>query len=831
MADIPEKYILFNDQLTKNISVIVKIAGVPDLLSNRPIYTTIRYGDPHINYGDPDLVYGGLRRRDDVKDYLSLDGSSMIISQMIEPEKGKGSVSQFSLSFVDVNGYMTNLISPGAVIPDILGAQVSIFLGYEQISYPEDFFQVFRGYVTKVNSKSGMVTLGISDPSVKRRTTLFYTPSVNLTAPIPDAVATTINLNTGDFNQKILGPNGTYDPAITLYIQVGDEVIDYTAAIVTPTQMIGVTRGARGTIAIAHASTEQVQSRVQIADAAITMALKLMLSGWDGYFQSDVPLSSIYYSLDVTIGSVPGGYALGSNVDAVRDYNLSVGDYVTVTGASNSPNNVTLAKVIRFQDVLGESNRMIVTDNLATVLENTTSALIAFRSQFDTYPTNCGLRMSPPDVDVERHLYEQRTFLNAPNCSYRFYITDQKDGKDFIESQIYLPMGAYAITRFGLLSVGLTKPPLADQNLIILSIDNLKNVENITPERSATNRKFYNIISYDFDFDDQGNPTTSLRKIDSDSVNIIGLSGTLPVVAEGARSDLGAASLFDKRSQLMLTRFRNGAVYFDVEPLWTQANQIQSGDVVVVKDNGKLQLSNFATGGRDLGVQLYEVVNRQLDAKTGSAKLSLVNGVGAEATDRFGTIGPSSLTTTGSTTTRLKFVDSFGAVFPGNEQKKWTTYIGELVRVHANDWSFSEEVTLIGFDPFDRYTMIVDPPLSVPPPAGYVIDQPYYSDSADPTVNQLFKLINDSWSPRVTITSGTSVTQFDVGAGDIGKFFVDGFVSVHNDDFTMLSPDRVITDITGTTITVGATLNFVPASGYKVDLIGFPDHGSSYRWI
>src|SRR5882724_3848479 len=118
MVDVPANYLLFNEELTKNISLVVKIDGVPDLLTNRPIFKKVRYGDPDIHYGDPGLVYGGLTRVPNVKDYLSLDGSSITISQLIEPERGKGSVSQFSLSFVDVGQYMSNLIAPGNVIPD-----------------------------------------------------------------------------------------------------------------------------------------------------------------------------------------------------------------------------------------------------------------------------------------------------------------------------------------------------------------------------------------------------------------------------------------------------------------------------------------------------------------------------------------------------------------------------------------------------------------------------------------------------------------------------------------------------------------------------------------
>src|SRR6185437_3037206 len=128
-----QNFLNFNALQTKNVVIVVDIPGL-DIISNTVVYTKIRYGDP-IHYGDAGLVYGGLRLYGTPggrgqKNLLSLDGS-LTIYQTLEPEQGRGAISTISLSFVDVANYMTQATSPGVIIPDILGAPVRVWLGYQ----------------------------------------------------------------------------------------------------------------------------------------------------------------------------------------------------------------------------------------------------------------------------------------------------------------------------------------------------------------------------------------------------------------------------------------------------------------------------------------------------------------------------------------------------------------------------------------------------------------------------------------------------------------------------------------------------------------------------
>lgn len=820
----PSQYTLFNNLTTKNVALVVKIDGVPDLLTSRPIFARVRYGDD-ILYGGG-YVYGGLRPISGVRDILSLDGSSLSISQKIEPEKGKGSITIMSLGFIDKDQYMTRLFSPGVIVPEILGREIRVFLGYEEISYPEDYFQLFRGYVSGVTIQAGLATIQLSDPGLKKKQRLFFTAKTATTAPV-DAVVTSIPVaSTTDFHRQILGPNAAYDPAITTFIKVEDEIMQYGPAGIPGPTSFTVTRGARSTVAASHDTDADVSAIVVIQDHAIDMVLKLYMSGWGGYWKTAVPVISILKSTDPLLGDIPGALVLPQNIDAKAEYGLSDGDYVSITGG---PNNGITGQIVRFQDLFDQPNRMIIIDQ-TVLLDEPSSATLSFRSQYDTYPVTCGLKLTPVDIDTDRHVFYQTTFLNQDENAYRFFLDAQVTGKDFIEDQVYLPIGAYSVTRNGRLSMGISRPPIADQTLVFLTEDNVLNPQNIAPLRALNNRKFFNEIRFEYDYTDAGKSTSVLRFLDTDSLNEIGVSTELPIISKGARTDLGIEPFFNRRADLLLSRFKRGTVQIKLKVNYQAANLIEAGDIVAIKDNATLQISNWATGQRDLQTQLYEVVDRTLNIKDGNGELMLIAGLGGQADDRYATISPSSQIVSGSTATEIIIQDSYGPAFVGDEQRKWTDYIGEKVFVHDEDYTVTEETTLLGFDTINRYKMLVSG-LSFSPPAGYIVDIPYYPTDVDPSVNLIYKLIHCFTDPQVDVVTGVSAFAFTVSAGDIGKFFVTAAVRVHNDDFSIDSGDVKVTDVTGVTVTVGTTLGFTPSVGQRVDLIGFADSGGAYRYI
>ncbi len=840
-------FLNLNNQNSKAINIVVDIDGLP-LLSSSSIYRTAVYGDP-IYYGDAGLVYDGLTpigttsTERQMKVLLMMDGGAITISQRLEPEQGRGSISTLTMSFLDKDGYMTEAVSSGPIVDEILGRQVKVWFGYANSAWPKDYFVVWRGRVGQVTANPGKITMQFVDPNVVRRQQVFYCGQTTLSSDIDNAVSTVVVGANGNFFEKITGPNGSYDGAVRLFIKIDDEFIEYQQSGAESTgfgsnQFLNVARGvspvsnmATPSVAASHTAGATVDGYIMLNDHAMSMALKLMLSGWNGPFLSSQVIHSFVITDD--IGGAPAlitnGIVLAQDVDAVRDLGITIGDYITITGASVGGNNVTCI-VTGFNDLTDQPNRVILTDHTFSN-EDPSAAVIAVRSQYDVYPILAGCQLPGWEVDVATFQFYKNTYLNNVDNTFQFLLSAPESGKTFIESELLLPLGAYSLTRQGKISMGLTKPTIADQRSQILDISNILQPENIQLQRGLNNRKFFNEIDWEFDCDENNDPTSRRSAVNADSINAVGISSVMPIKSRGARTSLGFLNIVVGRETYLFNRYARGSVLLDLKTTLKVGNQIEVGDIVMLTDNGDLQLPNFTDGTRDFGVQLLEVINRDLDLKTGICSIQLEGGVGALPTDRYGTIAPSSLLIAGCTSSRILITESFGSLFPSNEQKKWESYIGLKVRVHSTDYLRDETTVFTGLDPANNHAMLLFPALSFTPDAGMVVDLAQYPTNTDATDQTLTKLIHTYVDPTVAVVSGSSQTVFTVGGGDIAKFAVGQMVLLHNATYSLLSPEAEILSIVSNTITVDTALGFVPDAAFKVELIGFADGGRPYRMV
>lgn len=838
----PAKFLVYNSLNSKNLVVIVDIEGL-DLFTTTNASRYLQYGDPYV-YGDP-ITYGqvlvpvGIRGGErQQRNLLSLDGGSFTISQKLEPEQGRGSISSISLSFIDKDGYMTMATASGPIVDEILGKQIRVWIGYEETAFPDDYFVVWRGRVGQVMLDNTKCTMQFVDPNVVRRQQIFYTSQTVLDGSINDSTTTIPVVSNGDFYEKILKPDGvTYDEDIRVFIKIDDEYIEYQqigseATGFGSNQFLNVVRGAEPdiplatpSVAAAHDSDSTVDSYVQISGKAMDMALKLMMSGWDGPYTTDQEIVKLE-SNEIT---------LPVNTDGIRDLGIIVGDYFEVSGDANPANNIS-GIVTGFSDLPGQNNRVIQTDQTFLVSDPSV-ATISIRSQYDVWPVSCGCRLPGWEVDLSQFIYYENTFLSADSNSYRFLISAEEAGKTFIENQILLPVGAYSLTRQGKISVGITKPPIADQRTQILNLSNVVDPQTIQVQRGVNNRKFFNEVDWTYDFDDSGAENSSFKSLDTDSLNIIGILSVLPITATGGRTDLGFEAVIANRTDSLLNRYKRGSVLINIKTTIGVGNQIEVGDIIVIDDSGQLKIPNFSTGERNIGIQLYEVINRTLDFANSQTMLQVEGGTGAQVTDRYGTISPSSKLTADSTVDQLIIKGSFGEVFPGQEYLKWQSYIGLKVRVHTPDYSDEDTVTFMGFDPGNQFAMNIQPPLSFTPAVDDVVDICEYPDNADETDQQMYKLIHAFLDPSVDIVSGATAFTFDVGAGDVSKFHVGFPIIVHNVDYSIVSPETTVASVAGTTITVTDSLGFTPAAGQLAEFLGFPDAdidinaGQPYRLV
>jgi len=288
-------------------------------------------------------------------------------------------------------------------------------------------------------------------------------------------------------------------------VRIEDEVLAYTGR--SGTGLTGVSRGALGTVAAAHDAAKEAQSLYHLTGDAMTLALKIMLSGWNGYFAEDVQVTSVEY---ITASLSVSNAIYFDGVDVEEEYGLVPGDYVTLTGTDGGSNDFTLEQISEI--VPTENGSYIVVSGVTLAEENPTSGLVSFRSQYDTLGQ--GLRLKPADVDVAAHEYVRNTYLSA--FDLEFWIDDIPNSKDWIERELYLPAACFSIFRKGRSSVGIHVGPLTSSNITELNRDNVTNAQALKLSRSLTSN-FTNTVKYHFDYDPIEDKFEAIRTYESAS--------------------------------------------------------------------------------------------------------------------------------------------------------------------------------------------------------------------------------------------------------------------------------------------------------------------------
>lgn len=827
--EISDRALLESRKARIEPQLVLEIEGVTTLFGAIEISRLIRVGDPGLVIGDSWKI-GGVTPVEDQAQIISFEaGSSTSISQQLQPEKGSvSSVTSVQVALIDKNLIASRLISPGIVVDDILGKKAILWMGFKGTAFKDDYVPIMAGIIDDIDSGAGNVKLNISSPEQLKRQSLF-TP-VNLTA----TGSVDISQTTIDFEDASLlmvptpGPLGDLDPAITFFVKIDDEFIQYTG--VSGNSITGCTRGALATIAAVHTVSSDpltAVSLLQIQDTSIDIALKLMLSGVNDYYTTDVKVSQYLHPDPFTL--IPNSVYF-DNIDLNRDFGTVEGDFITLASAINGANNCTMAKIDQIVVVDGGSYAVI--HGVSFVDEPDTTATASFRSQYDTL--GYGLGMTPDQVDVAEHVFWRNTLLAS--YSYRFVIQDVIQGKDFLDKEVYLPIGAFSLPRKGRCSMGYHVGPIIREKLRVINRGNIKDPDKIRLRRTI-NKNFYNVITYQFEeVALTKNFVTGFIQYADDSQTRIPVGNkALQIVSKGMRRALDGEAIAESVSLRYLGRYKFGAEFFEtVGLLFRDGYPLEPGDVVLL-DATQLNITNTVDGTRNKAPKIFTVLNKSLDLKTGDVKLALTD-TNFDDTERYGAISPSSLIVSG-TTTKLVIEDSFGAIFPGNESLKWADYVGLDIIVHSPDWSFAETVTFIGIDPGNKYRLLIDPatPLSVAPLAGYIIDIADYPDNTDKLDQAQYKAVHSYMGSTVAIATSLGPTTFLVSPGDESKFSIGSSVRVHNADFSLDSNEVLgdheltIVDIAGNVITVSENMGFTPSSGFVAEGMNFPDGGRTYR--
>lgn len=720
-----------------------------------------------------------------------------------------------------------------AVIQDLTWYQQGAFSGIAEVRYINT---PFIGDNANVSVSGNLITVSIDSGVTKaktiRETIINSIQASSIAIPVitgnKDAVQVTQAItqltigNTVDV-ENVGGFLLPVSPIFRTYLRINDEIMEYTGIDTVNNRFTGVTRHVLNSLGDNHKLDDSVSSFYKLGDDtessnAIDLALQVMISGSEQNYISGLSALKFY---DFGTGLTYPNALMAMNVDLKRDYNIQVGDLITVTGATNAGNNIS--STIEDYEVTDIGTIIYVT-GASFVTESGTAAQLALESKYNTLPDGCGF--TPFQVDIDRFKVLQTRFPSSI-ANYEIYLKDTVKPKDFINVDLFLPSALYSIPRQGKASVGISAPPLYEGDSKILNVDTVKNLNKLKTTRSV-NKYFYNAVIFKYNEDSVDDRLLSGNIIYSaDSQNRIN-SPNKPytIKAKGLRPSATNDSLIERNCKRLLQRYQFAAEIIPIEPDFKTGYSMEVGDSVVFGD-GVIQLSDSQTGTRDFKPRVFEVVNKEFDWRAGTIKVNIVD-TNFSSGVRYGVWSPASQVVSGSTTTKIKIQNSYGSA---SEKDKWTPYINKTIRVRSADYSYSENVKLLGFDTADEHKMVVST-ISVAPFAGYIVDVPMYDD-LNSGLDSIYKAAHVFWTPTGTVLSGASATSFTLNSGQGTLFFANCVIRVHSADYSRDSGNTGIkvTSIVGDVVTCNS-LGFTPLAGDIVELIGFvSDNGNPYVWL
>ena len=794
-------------------SLVLEIDGYPNVFTISTLQKYTRVGDVGL-YVDGNWVIGEtLSDKVDARNYISMDGTSNAINQQLQQDKGGAtSVTSLQISLIDYNQDITRLISPSVELTDILGREAFVYLGFADNAFPEDYIVLFVGIIDEVTA-GGNIVLNIANPEQKKRQEIFISVETELTASIDNSVTTIPVLDTSNFLLPVTD-------IFTTYVKIDDEIIRYTGK--TSTTLTGCTRAQFDTIAVAHDDEASAASWYRLQGQPTDLALQIMLSGPEEYYREDITVSNFVRSAS---GTDTANSLFFAGVDVVKKHGLTVGDYITTTGASNGANNFTLRQISLIEVTLDGS--VVTVDGAALVLEIVTAALAKFKSQHNILPD--GLEMGSHQVDVDEFNRVQ-TLFSSSLPEYDFYLTSSMSGKEFIDKELLYPANLFTLPKRGRVSLGFVSPPLAVADLVALTADNLTDPDKIKSTRSV-GKYFYNTVVYKYNYDavETDKALTGYILVDEDSKTQIPVgTKAIKIESKGFRNNAETGAILSINARRLLSKYKIAAEIFKVSGFYGDTFNIDVGDVVLFGDES-MPLVDSKFGVRGLKPRLCEVVDKRMDIKSGKVDLTIVD-TSYLIDGRYGIFSPSSIIGTGSTTSAIVITDSYGTAAPEIEKSKWIPYIGMNLLIRNIDWSTTYDSTLLGFDPSDPYTMLIST-IGGAPTAGMIVDIAQYPSSTNADLNRVYKNVFVFSDPSVDVTAGVSDTEFTIGAGDVSKFLVGAQIMLHNEDWSVTSPEVRVAEINGSNIVVNTGLGFTPTSVFNVELIGFKDGGNAYRYL
>lgn len=742
---LTEKARIEADKINKEPQIVLEINGLDTKFGAVSLKKYVRIGDDNLFIGN-DWVIGGFNEVEDSSPYITFSkGTSTRLQQSIDQDKGEtSSITSMSITVIDKNQEVSALLKRDTTQTptfDLLGREVTVWYGFKESGWKEDYIVIFRGVIESTKASAGFVTFNLNAADKIIDSELF--PKVELeTSASFSASASAINVTPVALLDNLIDPStpGFFGAptGFNLYAQLEDEIIKVNS--IGASGFTSISRAQLGTTAASGTSGVNVSCFYEIQGAPMDIVKRLLMCVQtedpaeigNRYVNAATGFITSIRRITTDREEINGLYFQGINL--VEEYGARVGDLVTLDNP-DEPLNDFSSKQIGDIEITEDGSTIIYvveefTDTPLELVEQIDcSNTVLLLANFDSGRWAVGLGMSPKLLDLDQIDKMQNRFFSSTLLS--FYIKDTMNVREFIEQKLFKPLSLYRIPRKGRFSVKYHFPPLPDEPVPVLNADNVVNPASISIERS-TSKNFYNtvIIRYNEDvLEDKFN--SGYITINEDSKNEIAVgTKAFTIDAPGFRTDKivdgsqtngenYAATAADRR----LKKYAFGAEYIrGMKVNFKTGFALEIGDIVNV-DLTALKITDIKSGTRAGDARLFEIENKTLNLQTGEIEIDLVD-TNFNLDARYALMSPASKIKTGLSQSQFVIKPSASQTpqFGANEWRKWNTKIGASVRIRSNDFSVcgvgtiqsvqSNTVTLssnLGFTPSEDYWMELSP--------------------------------------------------------------------------------------------------------------------------
>jgi hypothetical protein len=882
------------ENIEKQPQIILKIDGIDEIFGCVIVEVIARYDEDDLYYDQPSLYYDGFAPSKDGRDWVNAQKSTNSISQQVEPDKASNSsTSSMVFEIIDKGGRMSEIISPEFELPEILGRKATAYYMLRNTGFSIDAIVLMYGTIEEVLSIPTSVRITVNHPqnllrqevanpwTAKLINYLHYRSSTILnkllilqrdingpyiTVNILNDVSEFISVVGLVVNVHIEGGVSTWDDIASLINKdsitaplieaesLVDEIASMGSTVTFDSNYIDVDN--LDSIIEENADTSfknyfKIEDEIIKIDSIdfnlkrIYFTLRSQLnSNLPKEYEPDTEISSFYtlqgnaidLSLKLMLSKCPDiqeetcqayGYVneIGFIKNAIYFYKINIkeifglvaDDFITVDTL------FTNRKIVSFGTVYDSS--YIIVDGADIGYNLSTSLLVTFKTQYDTLPLGGGL--NPVHVDIQQYKDIRKFYFSfIPNL--RLDLKEPITLKEYLEEQLYFVSSLYSVPRKGRISIAITRPSTLGVETKVLDPSNILNPENNAIARSL-NYNYYNSIQWFYDKDPINDEfLTKNISVNQESIERFRVGRKpLTIESEGLRSELSATTFIRYNSRRFLDRYKFAAESLKVTTQLGAGLELEISDTVIF-GHPDFSLTDINTGNRDFQPRIFEIINKTLYLD--KVDLFLLE-TKYKIDGRYGGFSPSSKIKAVPSLTEIELYPSYSTAL-SNERDKWTPYIGQMINIHSNDWTYNQTCKLESIS-FTNDNMFIVSGLTILPSANFIVDMPKYNDDSNYLTHAFWKGTHCFSDPQVSIAAVVSTSEIVVSAGDISKFLLKQPLQIHNNDFTIDSEDNdySVKEIIGNNIKLNKPLLFLPIAGFKIDLIGFRDNGKPYRYI